>query len=216
MPRSSLRGLEKRWSKRSRSEGKREREKTWPPSRHLIFRGEGRKVLQTLLFENWIRTSVNGKREGVLSFGHALTENIPCDAKPQRGDYAVRPLIRVYAIAKLPPRILQPQLRDTTTDVDQAGTPFRSAFPDTISIGILSLPFPSTDGRTLLRWSKLVPLLFFQYLNWFSNKFWILYDATIVSSVYETWTLKVLYILNSIFESTNIGRGLIDIWFNII
>lgn len=165
---------------------KREREKTWPPSRHLIFRGEGRKVLQTLLFENWIRTSVNGKREGVLSFGHALTENIPCDAKPQRGDYAVRPLIRVYAIAKLPPRILQPQLRDTTTDVDQAGTPFRSAFPDTISIGILSLPFPSTDGRTLLRWSKLVPLLFFQYLNWFSNKFWILYDATIVSSVYET------------------------------
>lgn len=127
---------------------KREREKTWPPSRHLIFRGEGRKVLQTLLFENWIRTSVNGKREGVLSFGHALTENIPCDAKPQRGDYAVRPLIRVYAIAKLPPRILQPQLRDTTTDVDQAGTPFRSAFPDTISIGILSLPFPSTDGRT--------------------------------------------------------------------
>lgn len=148
MPRSSLRGLEKRWSKRSRSEGKREREKTWPPSRHLIFRGEGRKVLQTLLFENWIRTSVNGKREGVLSFGHALTENIPCDAKPQRGDYAVRPLIRVYAIAKLPPRILQPQLRDTTTDVDQAGTPFRSAFPDTISIGILSLPFPSTDGRT--------------------------------------------------------------------
>lgn len=63
----------------------------------------------------------------------------------------MRPLIRVYAIAKLPPRILQPQLRDTTTDVDQAGTPFRSAFPDTISIGILSLPFPSTDGRTLLR-----------------------------------------------------------------
>lgn len=202
---------------------KREREKTWPPSRHLIFRGEGRKVLQTLLFENWIRTSVNGKREGVLSFGHALTENIPCDAKPQRGDYAVRPLIRVYAIAKL-----------SSADSPAAASRYHhrcGSSWDSFSIRVPRYhfyrhPVPAfsvhgrTDGRTdrrsLLRWSKLVPLLFFQYLNWFSNKFWILYDATIVLSVYETWTLKVLYILNSIFESTNIGRGLIDIWFNII
>lgn len=101
MPRSSLPWVRKAMIEAIEEWEKREREKTWPPSRHLIFRGEGRKVLQTLLFENWIRTSVNGKREGVLSFGHALTENIPCDAKPQRGDYAVRPLIRVYAIAKL-------------------------------------------------------------------------------------------------------------------
>lgn len=164
---------------------KREREKTWPPSRHLIFRGEGRKVLQTLLFENWIRTSVNGKREGVLSFGHALTENIPCDAKPQRGDYAVRPLIRVYAIAKL-----------SSADSPAAASRYRhrcGSSWDSFSIRVPRYhfyrhPVPAfsvhgrTDGRSLLRSSKLVPLLFFQYLNWFSNKFWILYDATIVSS----------------------------------
>lgn len=82
-------------------ERKREK-KTWPPSRHLIFRGEesnSRKF--SYLKIEYEHPLTEG--EGVC-FGHALTENIPCDAKPQRGDYAVRPLIRVYAIARLPPR----------------------------------------------------------------------------------------------------------------
>lgn len=82
-------------------ERKREK-KTWPPSRHLIFRGEesNSRKLSYLKIE-YEHPLTEG--EGVC-FGHALTENIPCDAKPQRGDYAVRPLIRVYAIARLPPR----------------------------------------------------------------------------------------------------------------
>lgn len=199
---------------------KREREKTWPPSRHLIFRGEGRKVLQTLLFENWIRTSVNGKREGVLSFGHALTENIPCDAKPQRGDYAVRPLIRVYAIAKL-----------SSADSPAAASRYRhrcGSSWDSFSIRVPRYhfyrhPVPAfsvhgrTDGRSLLRSSKLVPLLFFQYLNWFSNKFWILYDATIVSSCGVWQNVETFIYFKCYFSKVQcIGRGLIDIWFNVI
>lgn len=88
--------------KSDRGEGKKEREKNLAAITPLNFPRWGEQLSQTLLFENWIRTSVNGG--GGVCFGHALTENIPCDAKPQRGDYAVRPLIRVYAIARLPPR----------------------------------------------------------------------------------------------------------------
>lgn len=91
-----------RWEKRSRERKRKREKKTWPPSRHLIFRGEesNSRKLSYLKIE-YEHPLTEG--EGVC-FGHALTENIPCDAKPQRGDYAVRPLIRVYAIARLPPR----------------------------------------------------------------------------------------------------------------
>lgn len=130
--------------KSDRGEGKKEREKNLAAITPLNFPRWGEQLSQTLLFENWIRTSVNGGGGGLFRsrFNGKYTVRRETAERRLRGEAAYSRLRH----CETPSADHQPQLRDTT-DVDQAGTPFRSAFPDTISIGILSLPFPSTDGR---------------------------------------------------------------------
>lgn len=147
--------------KSDRGEGKKEREKNLAAITPLNFPRWGEQLSQTLLFENWIRTSVNGGGGGLFRsrFNGKYTVRRETAERRLRGEAAYSRLRH----CETPSADHQPQLRDTT-DVDQAGTPFRSAFPDTISIGILSLPFPSTDGRCCSNrtWflSPLPPLVF--------------------------------------------------------